>query len=69
MKIIPDFAVKKPKLFLNKRNDNLPAAIWEDIYILNNNGLKTINNRYIYGPSLIMKGITIVNLIQDILFD
>lgn len=47
---------------MNKRNDTLPAVIWADIYILNMNGEKTINNRDIYGPSLIMKGITISQL-------
>ena len=41
-----------------KNTEVIPAVTWKDIYRLNMNGVKEINNRNIYGPSLIMRGIT-----------
>ena len=41
-----------------KKTEVVPAVIWKDIYRLNMNGEKVINNKLIQGPSLIMRGIT-----------
>ena len=41
-----------------KKTDLIPAVTWKDIYRLKMNSEKMINNKYIYGPSLIMRGIT-----------
>ena len=41
-----------------KKTEVVPAVTWKDIYKLEMNGQKIINNQYIYGPSLRMVGIT-----------
>ena len=39
-------------------NNVIPSVTWKDIYGLNMNGVKTINNTDIYGPTLNIRGIT-----------
>ena len=41
-----------------KKADVIPAITWKDIFRLQMNSNKTINGRTIYGPSLILRGIT-----------
>ena len=55
---LPDYSVNSLSGSCVKNTDVVPAVTWKDIYRLNMNGVKTINNRDIYGPSLIMRGIT-----------
>ena len=40
------------------KTDVIPAITWKDIFRLQMNSNKTINGRTIYGPSLILRGIT-----------
>ena len=55
---LPDYTVNSLSGSCVKKTDVVPAVTWKDIYRLNMNSMKTINNRDIYGPSLRMRGIT-----------
>ena len=41
-----------------KKTEVVPAVTWKDIYRLEMNDMRKINNKEIYGPSLVMSGIT-----------
>ena len=41
-----------------KKTEIVPAITWKDIFRFQLNKVKKINNKYYYGPSLIMRGIT-----------
>ena len=41
-----------------KKVETVPSVTWKDIFRLELNSGKKINNRYIYGPSLRLRGIT-----------
>ena len=41
-----------------KKTDIIPAITWKDIFRLQLNSVKQINNKNIYGPSLRMRGLT-----------
>ena len=55
---LPDYSVNSLSGSCVKKTEVVPAVTWKDIYRLKMNGVKSINNRDIYGPSLIMRGIT-----------
>ena len=55
---LPDYSINSLTGSCVKNTEVIPAVTWKDIYRLNMNGVKEINNRNIYGPSLIMRGIT-----------
>ena len=55
---LPDYSINSLTGSCVKNTDVIPAVTWKDIYRLNMNGVKEINNRNIYGPSLTMRGIT-----------
>ena len=55
---LPEYGVDGLTGYCVKKTEIVPAVTWKDIYRLNMNGEKVINNKYIYGPSLIMRGIT-----------
>ena len=55
---LPDYSINSLSGSCVKKTEVVPAVTWKDIYRLNMNGVKTINNRYIHGPSLVMRGIT-----------
>ena len=42
-----------------KRNEKIPSIIWKAIYGLKTNQIHSINGKNYYGPSLILRGITI----------
>ena len=52
---LPDYAINKLTGSCVKKTDIIPAVTWKDIYRLKLNSGKMINNKYIYGPSLIMR--------------
>ena len=55
---LPDYTKESLTGYCVKKTEVIPAVTWKDIYRLNMNGVKEINNRNIYGPSLNMRGIT-----------
>jgi hypothetical protein len=55
---LPDYEVSSASGSCVKKTEVIPAVTWKDIYRLNMNGEKKINNQYIHGPSLRMVGIT-----------
>ena len=55
---LPDYEVNSVSGSCVKKTEVIPAVTWKDIYRLNMNGEKKINNQYIHGPSLRMVGIT-----------
>ena len=55
---LPDYEVNSVSGSCVKKTEVIPAVTWKDIYKLNMNGEKTINNQVIHGPSLRMVGIT-----------
>ena len=55
---IPDYEVNKLTGSCVKKTEVVPSVTWKDIYRLEMNGEKVINNRNIYGPYFIMRGIT-----------
>ena len=55
---LPDYEINELTGSCVKKTEVIPAITWKDIYRLNMNGVKLINNRYIHGPSLMMRGIT-----------
>ena len=55
---LPDYSINSLTGSCVKNTEVIPAVTWKDIYRLNMNGVKKINNRNIYGPSLVMRGIT-----------
>ena len=55
---ITDYEVNSASGSCVKKTEVVPAVTWKDIYRLNMNDEKVINNKVIKGPSLRMKGIT-----------
>ena len=55
---LPDYIVDGLTGYCVKKTQVVPAVTWKDIYRLEMNSQKVINNKFIYGPSLIMRGIT-----------
>ena len=54
---LPDYSIDSLTGSCVKTTEVIPAVTWKDIYRLNLNGEKMINNKYIYGPSIRMVGI------------
>ena len=55
---LPDYSIDSLTGSCVKTTEVIPAVTWKDIYRLNMNSEKMINNKYIYGPSMRMVGIT-----------
>jgi uncharacterized protein YneF (UPF0154 family) len=55
---LPDYAKDSLTGYCVKKTEVIPAVTWKDIYRLNMNGVKEINNRNVNGPSLNLRGIT-----------
>jgi hypothetical protein len=55
---LPDYEVNTLTGSCVKKTEVVPAITWKDIYRLEMNGEKLVNNKYIHGPSLRMRGIT-----------
>ena len=55
---LPDYSIDSLTGSCVKKTEVIPAVTWKDIYRLNMNSEKMINNKYIYGPSMRMVGIT-----------
>ena len=55
---IEDYELNRASGSCVKKTEVVPAVTWKDIYRLNMNDEKVINNKVIRGPSLRMKGIT-----------
>ena len=55
---LPDYVIDSLTGYCVKKTEVIPAVTWKDIYRLEMNSEKTINNKVIYGPSLRMRGIT-----------
>ena len=53
-----DYAINKITGSCVKKTEIIPAVTWVDIYRLNMNGVKEINGKSIYGPTLFLRGIT-----------
>ena len=54
---LPDYSIDSLTGSCVKTTEVIPAVTWKDIYRLNMNSEKMINNKYIYGPSMRMVGI------------
>ena len=54
---LPDYSIDSLTGSCVKKTEVIPAVTWKDIYRLNMNSEKMINNKYIYGPSMRMVGI------------
>ena len=54
----PDYEINSLTGSCVKKTEIIPAITWKDIYRLDMNGEKIINNRYIYGPTIRIRGIT-----------
>ena len=55
---LPDYEVSSVTGSCVKKTDVVPAVTWKDIYKLEMNGVKEVNNKIIHGPTLSMTGIT-----------
>ena len=55
---LPDYEVSKVTGSCVKKTEVVPAVTWKDIYKLEMNGVKEVNNKVIQGPTLSMTGIT-----------
>ena len=55
---LPDYEVSGVTGSCVKKTEVIPAVTWKDIYKLEMNGVKEVNNKYIHGPTLSMVGIT-----------
>ena len=55
---LPDYVIDSLTGYCVKKTEVIPVIIWKDIYRLKISGRKMINNRYIFGPFFVMRGIT-----------
>lgn len=56
--IYPNYEVNKYSGSCVKKSEIIPAITWKDIFRLELNSVKMINNKKIYGPSLKLRGLT-----------
>ena len=55
---LPDYKINTASGSCVKKTKVVPAVTWKDIYKLEMNGVKEVNNKVIQGPTLSMTGIT-----------